>query len=126
MRLLAILSLILLATPSLADPVDRVILISVDGLRADLASKGGLLIVDVFNPSTPFVAGTHAMPGSARSVAVAGDFAYVAAILGEQNNAIFLALHGGIPGNLGAPNAERRHRRHGQQAQQLNHTRQHR
>ncbi|MFT5233449.1 MAG: hypothetical protein ACI9UK_001334 [Candidatus Krumholzibacteriia bacterium] len=45
MRLLAILGLILLATPTLADPVDRVILISVDGLRGDLLS--GLLANDV-------------------------------------------------------------------------------
>ncbi|MDX2475364.1 MAG: alkaline phosphatase family protein [Candidatus Krumholzibacteria bacterium] len=45
MRLLAILGLILLATPSLADPVDRVILISVDGLRADLLAN--LLAGDV-------------------------------------------------------------------------------
>jgi hypothetical protein len=39
---------------------------------------GGLVVVDVSNPAAPAITGTLDTPGTARGVAVAGSYAYVA------------------------------------------------
>jgi hypothetical protein len=72
----------------ISDPVNPEIVSSVDtgwardvtvsGNYAYVVGDGGLYVVDISDPFSPHITGNLDTPGSAQSVAVAGDFAYVA------------------------------------------------
>jgi len=53
--------------------------VAIDGTHVFLADNSALRIIDVSDGSAPTLTGTVAIPGTARGVDVAGDYAYVAA-----------------------------------------------